>query len=125
MPAEQQQQQQQPQSSTSGRGSSEGGAHPAYPCAKLKLDQLFLQWLSLPDSQHLVGPAIGGLGLWQWPAWDPCIFGRRTPAWREPDAVAAQSLNAVCVRSTEMATLEHDGSACIFCPACLAPFPSM
>lgn len=25
-----------------------------YPCAKLKLDQLFLQWLSLPDSQQLV-----------------------------------------------------------------------
>ncbi|KAI8474731.1 MAG: hypothetical protein J3K34DRAFT_366052 [Monoraphidium minutum] len=25
-----------------------------YPCAKLKLDQLFLQWLSLPDSQALV-----------------------------------------------------------------------
>jgi hypothetical protein len=25
-----------------------------YPCAKLKLDQLFLQWLSLPESQTLV-----------------------------------------------------------------------
>lgn len=29
--------------------------HPMYPCAKLKLDQLFLQWLSLPESQTLVG----------------------------------------------------------------------
>lgn len=28
--------------------------NPMYPCAKLKLDQLFLQWLSLPDSQTLV-----------------------------------------------------------------------
>lgn len=28
--------------------------HPMYPCAKLKLDQLFLQWLSLPESQTLV-----------------------------------------------------------------------
>jgi hypothetical protein len=29
-----------------------------YPCAKLKLDQLFLQWLSLPDSQQLVSIAF-------------------------------------------------------------------
>lgn len=29
-------------------------SHPMYPCAKLKLDQLFLQWLSLPESQTLV-----------------------------------------------------------------------
>jgi hypothetical protein len=29
-----------------------------YPCAKLKLDQLFLQWLSLPDSQQLVSNAF-------------------------------------------------------------------
>jgi hypothetical protein len=38
--------------SSSGRGQLD--SHPMYPCAKLKLDQLFLQWLSLPDSQALV-----------------------------------------------------------------------
>eukprot|EP00879_Flechtneria_rotunda_P033834 GHRR01037647.1.p1 GENE.GHRR01037647.1~~GHRR01037647.1.p1 ORF type:complete len:109 (-),score=11.50 GHRR01037647.1:146-472(-) len=32
--------------------------HPMYPCAKLKLDQLFLQWLSLPDSQTLVSSLV-------------------------------------------------------------------
>jgi len=40
-----------------GMASSSGrtlDSHPMYPCAKLKLDQLFLQWLSLPDSQALV-----------------------------------------------------------------------
>jgi hypothetical protein len=40
--------------------------HPMYPCAKLKLDQLFLQWLSLPESQTLVRAAAvtrGGLEL--------------------------------------------------------------
>ncbi|KAF6241961.1 hypothetical protein COO60DRAFT_1607887 [Scenedesmus sp. NREL 46B-D3] len=33
-------------------------SHPMYPCAKLKLDQLFLQWLSLPDSQQLVSNLV-------------------------------------------------------------------
>ncbi|KAF8065627.1 B''ALPHA [Scenedesmus sp. PABB004] len=33
-------------------------SHPMYPCAKLKLDQLFLQWLSLPDSQALVSGLV-------------------------------------------------------------------
>lgn len=32
-----------------------------YPCAKLKLDQLFLQWLSLPDSQALVGDHVNAI----------------------------------------------------------------
>eukprot|EP00878_Enallax_costatus_P011414 GHUV01011917.1.p1 GENE.GHUV01011917.1~~GHUV01011917.1.p1 ORF type:complete len:455 (+),score=124.40 GHUV01011917.1:298-1662(+) len=32
--------------------------HPMYPCAKLKLDQLFLQWLSLPDSQQMVSSLV-------------------------------------------------------------------
>lgn len=32
--------------------------HPMYPCAKLKLDQLFLQWLSLPESQTLVSNLV-------------------------------------------------------------------
>eukprot|EP00775_Hariotina_reticulata_P013808 gene13808-13929_t len=32
--------------------------HPMYPCAKLKLDQLFLQWLALPDSQQLVSNLV-------------------------------------------------------------------
>ena len=41
--------------SSSGRGLD---SHPMYPCAKLKLDQLFLQWLSLPDSQALVRVAL-------------------------------------------------------------------
>lgn len=35
---------------------------PAYPCAKLKLDQLFLHWLALPDSQTLVSRAAH---MWQ------------------------------------------------------------
>jgi serine/threonine-protein phosphatase 2A regulatory subunit B'' len=51
-------------------GSSPGGHHhhphhahggaggPVYPCAKLKLDQLFLQWLSLPESQRLVAQLV-------------------------------------------------------------------
>jgi len=34
--------------------SSEGGGPARYPCSKLKLDQLFLQWLSLPESNTLV-----------------------------------------------------------------------
>lgn len=38
--------------------------HPMYPCAKLKLDQLFLQWLSLPESQTLVrGAGVTRCGL--------------------------------------------------------------
>ena len=34
--------------------------NPVYPCAKLKLDQLFLHWLGLPESQNLVSsiPAL-------------------------------------------------------------------
>ena len=36
-----------------GGGGMDGQPH-MYPCAKLKLDQLFLQWLSLPESQSLV-----------------------------------------------------------------------
>jgi hypothetical protein len=40
--------------------------HPMYPCAKLKLDQLFLQWLSLPESQTLVSPNAGVIACSQW-----------------------------------------------------------
>lgn len=36
-------------------------SHPMYPCAKLKLDQLFLQWLALPESQTLVSRFFGSL----------------------------------------------------------------
>lgn len=38
--------------------------HPMYPCAKLKLDQLFLQWLSLPESQTLVRAAAVTVAVW-------------------------------------------------------------
>ena len=31
------------------------GGSSRFPCSKLKLDNLFLQWLSKPDSQSLVG----------------------------------------------------------------------
>jgi hypothetical protein len=41
-----------PPTPSPGKGGMDG--HPMYPCAKLKLDQLFLQWLSLPESQTLV-----------------------------------------------------------------------
>jgi hypothetical protein len=44
-----------------GKGGMDG--HPMYPCAKLKLDQLFLQWLSLPESQTLVSLKIDGVLL--------------------------------------------------------------
>jgi hypothetical protein len=48
----------------SGTGKSAAGLenHPMYPCAKLKLDQLFLQWLALPDSQQLVSTVPGRVG---------------------------------------------------------------
>lgn len=39
--------------STASRSSSEQGTT-RFPCSKLKLDNLFLQWLSLPESQKLV-----------------------------------------------------------------------
>ncbi|WIA36470.1 hypothetical protein OEZ86_007771 [Tetradesmus obliquus] len=48
-------------SQSQGQGSAAGkslDSHPMYPCAKLKLDQLFLQWLSLPDSQQLVSNLV-------------------------------------------------------------------
>jgi hypothetical protein len=39
--------------------SGSDGAGPArFPCSKLKLDQLFLQWLSLPESNSLVSPRL-------------------------------------------------------------------
>eukprot|EP00882_Tetradesmus_deserticola_P009920 GHRQ01010481.1.p1 GENE.GHRQ01010481.1~~GHRQ01010481.1.p1 ORF type:complete len:405 (+),score=200.32 GHRQ01010481.1:358-1572(+) len=48
-------------SQSQGQGPAVGkgvDSHPMYPCAKLKLDQLFLQWLSLPDSQQLVSNLV-------------------------------------------------------------------
>lgn len=36
-------------------GSSSEQGTTRFPCSKLKLDNLFLQWLSLPESQKLVG----------------------------------------------------------------------
>jgi hypothetical protein len=58
--------------SPAGLASSSGrtlDSHPMYPCAKLKLDQLFLQWLSLPDSQALVRRARGCRGKGAVAAW--------------------------------------------------------
>eukprot|EP00884_Botryococcus_braunii_P021339 jgi/Botrbrau1/788/Bobra.0181s0041.2 len=39
---------------TSRAGFNAESTHTKFPCSKLKLDNLFLQWLSMPDSQKLV-----------------------------------------------------------------------
>ena len=49
------------------------GAPQKFPCSKLKLDSLFLQWLAMPESQKLVRvPCLGGeivAGTWQRLPW--------------------------------------------------------
>lgn len=62
------------------RGGSDGevaGAPKRFPSSKLKLDELFLQWISLPDSQKLIlnliddakagNPLVGPHGTSAWP----------------------------------------------------------
>jgi serine/threonine-protein phosphatase 2A regulatory subunit B'' len=61
-------------------GGSDGevaGAPKRFPSSKLKLDELFLQWISLPDSQKLIlsliddakagNPLVGPHGTSAWP----------------------------------------------------------
>lgn len=55
--------------------------HPMYPCAKLKLDQLFLQWLSLPESQTLVSLHCRGC-MQLPPGWRPLRSNTRKTARR-------------------------------------------
>ena len=48
---------------TSPLGGPPNDAHSArFPASKTKLDNLFLQWLSLPESQKLVSELVGGGG---------------------------------------------------------------
>lgn len=42
------------QSPAAAAGARQSQAQPAFACSKLKLDQLFLQWLALPEAQQLV-----------------------------------------------------------------------
>jgi hypothetical protein len=47
---------------SSSQGSSLGETvHARYPCSKLKLDNLFLHWLSLQETQQLVSPYMNRL----------------------------------------------------------------
>jgi hypothetical protein len=54
-------------------------AHTRFPCSKLKLDNLFLQWLSFPDSQKVVGSLAYESHQWVTPyVWAPlrkCVSG--------------------------------------------------
>ena len=43
-----------PEASTSSPTRMFGDLYSKYPCSQLKLDNLFLQWLSMPQSQQVV-----------------------------------------------------------------------